>query len=130
MDPQVNYVDVAYIGYSLICDTPLASKRVRNFLSQNSSTRVVPMTSTEFAHFFFLKPQRRMSKDAFDCWRKRNNLQDLRVCMHTDEATAVEGLLATMKLATNRYGMIIFLPSEVGRGYGRYPIRGRNGYGR
>ena len=119
MDPHVPYQDDVYIGYSICCDNASAFKRVRKVLSRNNNSRANAMTCTEFSDFIFLKPQRLMGKDAFDSWRKRQQVQDLRVCMHQEGATAVEGLSATMKLASKRLSCMHFLPSEVGWGYGR-----------
>ena len=117
--------DVAYVGFSIHFATRMERKRLFNVISGNGNVRANRMNCLEYKDFVFLLPERAMNKKAIDCWRWRKELGDLSVCLHTDAATAVEGLSTTM-LPVHKEKMHALFTTAGHRGYGR---RFR-GYGR
>ena len=90
MAESASSVDVvAYTGYSIHLTNRQLRKRVQKVIAENCDVRANPMICTELCDFLFLKPERVMNRKAFDCWRWRNDIGDLKVCLHTDEATVV-----------------------------------------
>ena len=100
----------AYVGYSMIHKLPEEKKRVMAVLSERRDSRATPMVSTEFTGFVFVEPEKRMSVNAFNSWRRRNNLMDLDLIVHTSKDTAAEGLLSCLRPQNGKESCKYFLP--------------------
>ena len=94
--------DQVYAGFSLHCSTPDSSQRVLEGVEAAAGKS--GHSVKEYADVVYLGLKDPLNLNSCVCWLKRQSFghEDFKLCLHPDEATAVDGLSTTM-LPKNRY---------------------------